>query len=243
MRRVLCCAPWKPEDSDRRSVGNSLASGCPTTVAGVAMAGVLISKPATILFTVYGGSTPWAAKSAPGCKISGSGVHITVISNVRGDVETVLDTFPGLHFPVTRSTAGADGSCQLSDRAVLLVGPSGGLLCCRTTCRMSRAPNTAGKSSSDRTSSELTRVTTSSDIHTIVTAKSSHFLTSSDSSFEDDASKLRYTDENDVWSFKQRESSPPARLDLARCRRRRQFRRNRPRQMDLTGPLRHRESR
>ena len=67
-------------------------------VAGVATAGVLVSKPATELFTVSGGSTPW--------KISGCGVHITVISNVRGDVETVLDTFPGLHFPVTRSTVG-----------------------------------------------------------------------------------------------------------------------------------------
>ena len=31
-------------------------------------------------------------------------------------METVLDTFPGLHFPVTRSTAGADGSCRLSNR-------------------------------------------------------------------------------------------------------------------------------
>ena len=127
-----------------------------------------------------------------------------VRSNVRGDVETVLDTFPGLHFPVTRSTTGADGFCRLSDRAVLLVRPPGGLARRRTTCRMSLAPNTGRKFSSDRTSSELTCVLASSELHTIVTAKSSHF------SFDDDesASKLRYTDENDVWSIEQRESSP-----------------------------------
>ena len=89
--------------------------------------------------------------------------HITVISNVRGDVETFLDTFPGMHFPVTRSTAGADGSCRLSDRTVLLVGTPGGLTRCRTTCRMSFPPNTAGKSSFDMTSSDLTRVSAPSE--------------------------------------------------------------------------------
>ena len=29
------------------------------------------------------------------------GVHTTVMSIVRGEAETVLDTFPGLHFPVS----------------------------------------------------------------------------------------------------------------------------------------------
>ena len=64
----------KSEDSDSRSVGKSLArgSGCPTTGAGVATAGVLVSKPVTVLVTVSCGSTPGAA--APGCKISASGV-------------------------------------------------------------------------------------------------------------------------------------------------------------------------
>ena len=77
------------------------------------------------------------------------------------------------------------------------------LACRRTTCRMSP--------SSDKTSSELTRVPASSELHTIVTAKSSHFFTFSDFSSDDDesASKLRYTDGIDVWSIEQRESSPP----------------------------------
>ena len=53
----------KSEDSHRRSVGKSLACGSlacgfPTNVAGVATAGVLVSKPATVLFTVSGGSAP-----------------------------------------------------------------------------------------------------------------------------------------------------------------------------------------
>ena len=60
------------------------------------------------------------------------------------------------------------------------------------TCLMSRVPNTAGKSSSDRTSLELTHVPTSSGLHTIVTANFSHFLTSSDSSFEDDVSASKF---------------------------------------------------
>ena len=76
---------------------------------------------------------------------------------------------------------------------------------------MSLAPNTAGESSSDMTSSELTHVPVPSELHTNVFAKSSHFFTSSVSSSDDDerASKLRYTDENDVWSIEQRESSLP----------------------------------
>ena len=50
----------KSEDSDRRSVGKSFdcGSGFPTTVASVATAGVLVSKLATVLFTVSGGSAP-----------------------------------------------------------------------------------------------------------------------------------------------------------------------------------------
>ena len=50
----------KSEDPDRRSVGKSLdcGSGFPTTAAGVATAGVLVSKPATVLFTVSGGNAP-----------------------------------------------------------------------------------------------------------------------------------------------------------------------------------------
>ena len=49
----------KSEDSDSRSVGNSLTfgSGCPTTGAGVATVSVLVSKPVTVLVTVPGGST------------------------------------------------------------------------------------------------------------------------------------------------------------------------------------------
>ena len=105
---------------------------------------------------------------------------------------------------------------------------------------MSRAPNTAGKSSFDRTPLELTCVTIPSDLHTTVTAKSSHLLTSSDSSFEDDvsASKLRYTNENDDWSIEERESSPPRGSIWLGA-----ISRNRPRWVDLAGPLRHRESR
>ena len=50
----------KSEDSDSRSVRSSLGfgSGCPTTGAGVATTGVLVSKPATLLVTVPGGGTP-----------------------------------------------------------------------------------------------------------------------------------------------------------------------------------------
>ena len=128
------------------------------------------------------------------------------MSNVRGDVETVLDTFPGLHFPVTRSTAGADGSCRLSDRAVLLVAAA-----CHAAGRpveclfLWTTPESLCPIKLSRS------VSTSSDLHKIVTDKSPHFLTSSDSSFEDEvsASKLKYTDEHDVWSIEQRESSPP----------------------------------
>ena len=74
---------------------------------------------------------------------------------------------------------------------------------------MSVAPNTAGESPSDVTSSELTRVLVPSELHTNVIAKCSHFFTSSVSSSDDDerASKLRYTDESDGWSIEQRESS------------------------------------
>ena len=108
-------------------------------------------------------------------------------------MEAVLYTLPGLHVPVTRSTAGADGSCRLTTQSVLLVGR-------RTTCLMSRAPNTAGNSSSDMASSELTRVPASSELHTNVIAKSSHFFTSSGPSSDDDdrSSKLKYNDESDV---------------------------------------------
>ena len=50
----------KSGDSDSRSVGTSLAfgSGCLTTGAAVATAGVLVSKPVTELVAVPGGSTP-----------------------------------------------------------------------------------------------------------------------------------------------------------------------------------------
>ena len=124
-------------------------------------------------------------------------------------MEAVLYILPGLHVPVTRSTAGADGSCWLTTQSVLLVGPPGGLSCRRTTCLMSRAPNTAGNSSSDMASSELTWVSASSELHTNVIAKSSHFFTSSGPSSDDDdrASKLKYNDESDVWSIELPESS------------------------------------
>ena len=105
------------KSGDSASLGSvrkslTFGSACPTTGAGVATAGVLESKAGTVLATV---------PAAPGRRTPVPGVHITVRSNIRGDVETVLDTFPGRHFPVTRSTTGAGGSCQLSIRAVLLV--------------------------------------------------------------------------------------------------------------------------
>ena len=122
---------------------------------------------------------------------------------MREEVETVLDTLPGLHFPVTGSTAGAEGSCRLSGHHGLLDGPPSGPSRHRTTCLMPLTPDTAGQSLSERAISDLASLSTSSDLYNIVTDKSLHFLTSTDSSFEDEvsASKLKYTDE-------QRESSP-----------------------------------
>ena len=138
-------------------------------------------------------------------------MHTTVMSNVRGENETVLDTLPDLHFPVTGFTAGAEGSCRLFGLHGLLDGPPSSPSRRRMTCLMSLTPDIAGQSLSERAISDLVSLSTSSDLYNIVTGKSLHFLTSTDSSLEDEvsASKLKYTDDNDVWSIEQRESTPP----------------------------------
>ena len=61
----------------------------------MAMNGVLVPTAVTVPATVAGGSTTWV--EAPGVGTFTPEVHITVRSNVSGDVETVLETFPGLH--------------------------------------------------------------------------------------------------------------------------------------------------
>ena len=130
-------------------------------------------------------------------------MHTTVMSNVRGEDETVIDTLPGLHIPVTGFTAGAEGSCPLSGHHGFLDEPPRGPFRRRMTCLMSTTPDTAGQSLSERAISDLASLSTSSDLCNIVTDKSLHFLTSTDSSFEDEvsASKLKYTDDDDAWSI------------------------------------------
>ena len=101
-------------DSTSRSVGNPLACtpGCSTTGAGVETNGVLVPAAVPVGATVAGGSTTWVEAACGGTFTSE--VHLTVRSNVSGDVETVQETFPGLHFPDTRSTIDAGGTCCLS---------------------------------------------------------------------------------------------------------------------------------
>ena len=96
-------------DSNGRGVGNSLARipSCSTTGAEMAMNGVHIPMAATVLTTEAGDSLTWVEVLGGGTFLSE--VHITVRSNVSGDVESVLETLPGVHFPVPRSTTGAGG--------------------------------------------------------------------------------------------------------------------------------------
>ena len=106
------------DEDDSPNDGNSLACipGCSETeLQRIAYS----YRQQSLYCTVAGGSTTWV--EAPGGGTFTPEVHIIVRSNISGDVETVLETFPGLHFPVTRSTTGTEGSCWQSTRAAPLV--------------------------------------------------------------------------------------------------------------------------
>ena len=104
------------EESDRSPDGDFLDLCLPSLPPrlGTVTDGVLVLTSAADILTVsVGGST---SATTPCCTESSSGLQVTVIFIVRGEVETVPITFPGLLFPVTKSTVGAESSCLLRGR-------------------------------------------------------------------------------------------------------------------------------
>ena len=84
--------------------------------------------------------------------------------------------------------------------------------------------------------SRINMCTGGSELHNNVTDRSLRFAASRDSSSDDDesASRLRYIDDTDVWSIKQRVPFPAC-IQLSWSRR---IRRHRPRRVNLTRPVR-----
>ena len=105
------------EDSDRSSGEDFFdvsLSSLPLRPGGVKTA-VLVLTSATDIPTLSVRGSPPAF--TPCCIESGCGLQLTVMSTIRGEAETVLIIFPGLHFPVTKSTVGAESSCLLRGRS------------------------------------------------------------------------------------------------------------------------------
>ena len=129
------------EDSDKSPAGDFFDVSFPSLPprTGSMTTGVLtLISVADILTLSVGGST---SAFTPCCTKSGSGLQLIILSTVRGEAETVLINFPGLHFPVTKSTVGAESLCVLRGRTGCVISPFIASSWCRTTFLTSPAPD------------------------------------------------------------------------------------------------------